>query len=259
MNRFALLLFPGIIFLALWQLCSVNSTAQFLFSNPLEIAIFLWNKTLSGELPFAAVITGIEALVGFIIGGLSGIVAGFLLWYSPILSRISRPYLLAVGAVPVFAFAPLIIVWFGIGFWMKVWVAALGTFLTALDQSFRGASNLNAEEEQFLKVLGATRSQLLYFVAIPRSVSWVMSSLRLNVGTALLGAFVGEFISADEGLGYVMVKAGSLFDVATVFAAATYLIALSFIFHAVLAKIECYSPVLIARFSVRPEVFRLRR
>lgn len=239
----------GVALLGAWQYAATSERTAFLFGSPSAIGHALFQGTASGTLPHAFLITSAEALVGFLIGITLGTFVGFLLWYAPLAARIARPYILFLGAVPVFAFAPLIIVWFGIGFSMKVALAAFAVFLIALTQSYEGARSVDEAEYKLLKTYGATRLQMFQKVIFPASLSWVFASMRLNIGFAILGAFIGEFISSNAGLGYVMIRAGSLYDIPGVFAGGLYLVALSALLTALLGLIEKYRLQIIDRLS----------
>lgn len=219
-----------VVILGAWQFFASNQKFGFLFGSPTAIFLKLVENTASGALPYHFAITGLEALFGFIIGIILGTFAGFLLWYSPKIASISKPYISFLGAIPVFAFAPMIIIWFGIGFSMKVALAAFAVFLVALAQAYEGAKSVDEAEYKLLKTYGATRFQMFQKVIFPSSLSWVLASMKLNVGFAILGAFIGEFISSNEGLGHFIIKAGSLYDIPGVLAGGLYLVLLSVIF-----------------------------
>lgn len=238
-----------IVFLVIWQFVSTNTKFEFLFGSPISISSALVEGTLSGVLPYHFLITGAEASLGFVIGIVLGTITGFLLWYSPLVARVSRPYISFLGAIPVFAFAPMVIIWFGIGFSMKVALAAFAVFLVALAQAYEGAKSVDEEEYRLLKTFGATRFQMFQKVIFPASLSWVFASMRLNVGFAILGAFIGEFISSSNGLGHIMIKAGSLFDIPGVFAGGLYLVLLSIILTWLVSNIEKNRIKIIDRLS----------
>ena len=244
-----ILLFVAI--LAVWEIfASQFSRFNFLFGAPTEIFDSLVRNTASGLLLSDFAITGYEAIVGFVLGVVFGTLVGFILWYSPLVARIFRPYIVILGAIPVFAFAPMVIVWFGIGLNMKIALAALGTFLVALTQAYEGAKSVDVEEFRLLKIFGATRLQILQKVIFPSSLSWVLASMKLNVGFALLGAFIGEFISANQGLGHFMIRAGSLYDIPSVFAGGIYLVALALLFNLIVVVVEKHKIKITEFFSV---------
>ena len=240
-----------LVILTAWELFSTQfARFNFLFGAQSEIGVSLVSNTLNGVLINNFLITGYEALAGFLIGVVLGTVVGFILWYSPFVAHISRPYIVILSSVPVFAFAPMVIVWFGIGVNMKIALAALGTFLVALAQADEGAKNVDVAEYRLLQTFGATRLQILQKIIFPSSLSWVLASMKLNVGFALLGAFIGEFISANQGLGHFMIRAGSLYDIPSVFAGGVYLIALALLINWFVATVEKHKMKIIEFCSV---------
>jgi len=250
-RRTSLVLLPLIVLLATWELAASAPRIRFLFGTPTLIVKRLVGDTLNGFLPYHAMITGGEALAGFVLGVLSGTLLGFLLWYSPLVARIAKPYLFVLSIIPSFAFAPIIIIWFGIGMSMKVAVATFATFLVALGQSYEGCGTIDPKMFELMRVMGATRSQTLRTLVFPASLSWVFNSLKLNIGVALLGAFIGEFISADRGIGFYMIRAGSLYDMPGVWAGAVYLVLLAALLHVAVVKLELRKLSIARLFSVK--------
>lgn len=245
-NLLSVLVFAFI--LIVWQLISVFPKIKFFLASP----ILIWQSLVTNfsSLVYNSAVTGLETIVGLIIGVLLGVVIGFLLWYSVLVAKIFKPYIIIAGAVPAFAFAPIIILWFGIGIGMKIVMAAFGAFLITLTQSYEGANSVSKEEYRLFEVLKASRLQILKKVIFPSSLSWVLASIKLCVGSALLGAFIGEFISADKGLGRFMLRAGSLYDIPSVFAGAIFLVALAIILNYLVGLIENNRIKVVKFFSV---------
>lgn len=215
-----LYILPLIIFLVLWQWLTFDRPErQFIFSSPTQVWDALVTLTKSFDIFRHSFVTFIEAFTGFVLGTSVGALVGLSLWYSEGVARISRPYIIAIGSIPVFALAPVMIVWFGIGIFSKIMMAALSTVVVAIVQSYQGAMSTEERHLRLMEVMGASRSQTFRKVVIPSALTWVVNSMKLNIGFALLGAFIGEFISAEQGLGYLIVKSSGLFDMATVFAA----------------------------------------
>ncbi|MBZ0188152.1 MAG: ABC transporter permease [Candidatus Obscuribacterales bacterium] len=212
-----LYLLPLIGFVLIWYAYTAGSAdRQFIFSSPEKV----WQASIrlirSGELFHHSLITLFEALCGFGLGTSIGAIIGLSLWYSKNVAAIARPYIAALGSIPIFALAPIIIVWFGIGLLSKVMLAFLSTVVVAIVQAYQGANSVEPRFTRFMAVVGASRMQVFRFLVIPSSLIWVVNAMKLNIGLALLGAFIGEFISAQQGLGYMIVKASGLFDMATV-------------------------------------------
>jgi NitT/TauT family transport system permease protein len=230
---------PLAFVLLAWQLVAhFYPQTQFFFSSPAKVIQALWSMTLSLELFRHAGVTVFEAIAGFVIGTTSGALIGLSLWYSPFVARISRPYVIAIGAVPVFALAPVMIVWFGIGIFSKIMIAALSTVVVAIVQAYEGATSVDSRHLQLLRVMGATRYQTFRKVVVPSALIWVVNSMKLNVGFALLGAFIGEFISSEQGLGYLIVRAAGLYDMSRVFAGILAIMAIALALSALVSRLE---------------------
>ena len=252
-NIYSLLLFIAI--LIIWQFVSFLPRIKFFFGSP--SLIFQSVVQNLNTLLYDTFITGSEALIGFIIGVILGIIIGFLLWYSPFIAKISRPYIVILGAIPIFAFAPIVILWFGIGIGMKIALATFGVFLISLTQAYEGANNINLEEYRLLKIFNASRYQILQKVIFPSVLSWVLASMKLCVGVSLLGAFIGEFISANEGLGHFMLRAGSLYNIPSVFAGGIFLVLLALILNYGVSLIEKNKIKIIKIFSIDRKLSKL--
>jgi len=209
---------PIIAFVSLWYIyTAIFPERQFIFSSPLKFMNALYSLVVSLDLFKHGSITLIEAIAGFILGTSSGAIVGLSLWYSKTIADIAKPYIIAIGSVPVFVLAPLMIVWFGIGIFSKIMMAALSTIIVAIVQAYYGACSVDEKYLRLMQVMGASRYQTFKKVVIPSALIWVVNSMKLNIGFALLGAFIGEFISSEYGLGYIIVKSAGLYDMANVF------------------------------------------
>jgi NitT/TauT family transport system permease protein len=219
---------PLIVFVIAWQIvASCYPKSQFIFSSPIRVGTSLVNLIVSLELFSQAGITASEAIAGFFLGTGLGAVLGLSLWYSTAVARIARPYVIAIGSLPVFVLAPVMITWFGIGIFSKIMMATLSTVVVAIVQAYQGATSVEDRHLRLMEVMKATRTQIFFKVVVPSSLIWVVNSMKLNVGFALLGAFIGEFISSEKGLGYMIIKAAGLYDMATVFSGCLAIIAIA--------------------------------
>lgn len=233
------LFIPLVIFVLIWEwFVKGSSSRMFLFSSPSLVFEALIDGFKSGVLLIDISVTSIETISGFLIGNIFGSFFGLSLWFSRTIAKISRPYIVALGAVPIFSIAPMMIIWFGTGIFAKIIMAALSTVVVAIVQSYEGAKNVDKDQINLLKILGASKIKIFLNVIVPSSLIWVISSSKLNVGFALLGAFVGEFISSDSGLGYRILKAGGLYDIPLVLASIICIIGLSLILSWFLSIIE---------------------
>jgi ABC-type nitrate/sulfonate/bicarbonate transport system, permease component len=208
---------PLLLFFAAWYLFTLQADRQFIFSSPANVWSALLTLLSNGELLAHTRTTLFEAICGFVMGTTAGALLGLGLWYSKTVASVVRPYIAALASVPIFALSPMIITWFGIGIFSKVMLAFLSTVVVAMVQSYQGAMTVQPRFLRLMAVVGADRSQIFRFLVVPSSAIWVINAMKLNIGLALLGAFIGEFISAEQGLGHMIVEASGIYDMATVF------------------------------------------
>lgn len=243
-----------------WEVIAWSSAnALFFVGSPSTIAVEFSKLLLEEDLLGHFLITGSEAAIGLLIGTVLGNLLGLIFWYSEELTRVMRPFLLAFGTLPIFAFAPLMIVWFGIGFSMKVAMAAFSTVFVAFNQANKGARSVAGFYIETLRGMNANPRQVFRKVIVPGSIDWVLSSMRLNVGFGLLGAFIGEFIASDRGLGFLILRAGGLYNIPRAFAAAIGITALALLLDACARYIENRSHILVQWLSVPKEVRRFAK
>lgn len=236
---FYLYFLPMLAGILVWQLYTAGQPShQFIFASPEQVLQALTRVGSNGELFRHAGITLLEAIVGFVLGTTCGAVLGLSLWYSRVAAKVAQPYLTALASVPVFALAPVIIVWFGIGITSKIAIAFLSTVVLACVQSYQGAMSVEERFTRLMQVMGASRFQTFKLVVVPSALIWVLNAMKINIGLSLLGAFIGEFISSEEGLGYMIVKASGLYDMATVFVGVASLIVISLLLTGTVSLLE---------------------
>lgn len=230
---------PLVVFLFLWEFVfAASPEKRFLFSSPSLVYQSFVTNIINGILITDLFVTGQEALYGFLIGNSAGALIGLSLWYSESIATITRPYIIALGAIPIFAIAPMMIMWFGTELYAKVMMAALSTVIIAITQSYEGARQVDAQQVKLFKSFGATRIQIFSKLIVPSSLVWLFNSLKLNISFALLGAFIAEFISAENGLGHRILKAGGTYDVALVIASLFCIILLALVLSGIVFLFE---------------------
>lgn len=235
----------------IWELIGrISPQMLFVLGSPSTVCAEFWALLVDDHLAWHFWVTGSEAFIGLAIGTLGGSALGLALWFSEGVSRISRPFVVGLGTLPVFAFAPLMIVWFGVGFGMKVALSAFATVFVSFSQAHKGAQLVSRIFIDDLRGMGATPQQIFGKVVVPGSLDWVLSSMRLNVGFGLLGAFIGEFIAAQEGLGYLILRAGGLYNIPRAIAAAIGITMLALLMEAFARFVEEQRRTLIQVLSV---------
>lgn len=234
----ALRLLPGIVFLAFWEWASGRLVREAYVSRPSAVAVRLWELFGSGEIWPNLVVTAEELVLGYAIGAGLGVVTGYVLGRKPLLARIVEPYLLAFYGVPKIALAPLLVIWFGIGMWSKVALAATMVFFLVFYNVFAGVRAVDRELVNLARVMGARERHLGRHVYIPAAMPAIMLGLRMAIPYAVIGVIAGEFASALRGLGLYINYASSTYDPAGVFAGIAILLVFVLAANMVAARIE---------------------
>ncbi|MFD8302729.1 ABC transporter permease [Streptomyces sp. NPDC059690] len=159
-----------------------------------------------------------EALAGFVVGALTGVVFGVALGQSRYLSDVLGPYIKMVNAIPRIVLGSIFIVAFGIGVTPKILLAAVLVFFIVFFNAFQGVREVDRNVLANVRVLGASRMQITRHVIVPSALTWIIASLHSAFGFAIVGALVGEVLGAQSGLGLVIKTAQNNFDPNGVFA-----------------------------------------
>jgi len=221
----------GVLFLVVWQLVSGRLIDSFIISDPIDIADRLWEWLSTGSIWPHVWATVHATFLGFVIGAALGVAGGLWLGLSPFLSRVLDPYIWAFNALPKVALAPLFILWFGLDINSKVALAAVLVVFLVFVNTFAGVREVDQDLVDGMRIMRASRWQILTKLIVPSATSWIFVGLKAGVPYALIGAIIGELIASSRGLGYLVQRAGSEFDAAGVFAALVVIAALAMIFN----------------------------
>jgi NitT/TauT family transport system permease protein len=179
-----------------------------------------------------------STLIGFVVGTLGGAMLGLSMWWSRNYASIIQPYIICLESIPKLALAPLIILVFGMGLASKVAIATALTLIVSALTTYSGVQSVDKDQERLFYSLGATRWQVFTKLVAPTCVPWIISILRVNIGLALTGSIVGEFVASQHGLGRTILYAGTTYDIALVWVAVLVLSALSIIMYASVSWLE---------------------
>src|ERR1700733_8105819 len=227
------------VLLALWDhVTENNKQAAFMFGSPAAIAGFLGQMVKDGSLWRDSYVTGVETVLGFLVGNFVGTVIGLSLWYSRFVSRVVEPFVIALGSIPIIALAPIIIIWFGTGLISKVAMSTLSVVIVALVTSYKGAVGVDTDQINLMRTLGASKFQIFRKLVVPASLTDIFAGLKLTVGFALVGAIVGEFMSSSDGLGHQIFKSGSLYAISAVMAELIATIVLALLLSGAVVRVE---------------------
>jgi len=221
MNSSATLKFAPLILLvaiiALWQaICTFFNVSEFIFPSPVQIVYALFD--LWGAIMGHAWRTFWTTMVGFGISIAVGVVLGFIIGSSRYAYAAMYPLMTAFNALPKAAFVPILVVWFGIGIGPAILTAFLISFFPIMVNIATGLATLEPELEDVLRVLGARRLDVLIKVGLPRTMPYFFASLKVAITLAFVGTTVSEMSASNEGIGYLLISAGSAMKMPLAFA-----------------------------------------
>jgi NitT/TauT family transport system permease protein len=225
--------------LSLWEIgARAGWIDAFFWSQPSAIANTMAIFFTTGDAWTDISFTFRSTIFGFLIGTTAGSLLGLSFWWSRNYAAIVQPYVICLESIPKLALAPLIILVFGIGLVSKVAVATALTLVVSTLTAYAGVKALDADSEKLFYSLGATRLQVFRKLVIPACLPWIISVLRVNIGLALTGAIVGEFIASQHGLGRTILYAGQTYDIALVWVAVLVLSTLAVVMYAAVSWLE---------------------
>ncbi len=204
-------------FFLLWEIASGKWIEPFLISSPSRILASLISGFRTGDLLQHCWVTFQEILIGFPAGVILGIALGYAFGRSRLLAEIFEPIIIALNGIPRTALAPLFIVWLGIGIWSKVGVVFLLTFFLNFFNTYAGMRQLDQEYVDLARLMGAKGWRLSFRVILPAISPYVFTGIRTSIPFSVIGAIVGEFVAATEGVGFFIRQAAGLFRTADVF------------------------------------------
>lgn len=213
-------LFAGLT--GIWWLATLGTIPAFLLPSPIAVVQALRDN--ASYLGWHTVITLAEIASSLVIGVLLGALLALCMIFSPRLQRWMMPVVLTSQAIPVFALAPLLVLWFGFGMSAKVAMAVLMIFFPVTSALFDGLRRVNGDYLDLARTMGGSRWALLRHVQLMAALPAFGSGLRMAAAVAPIGAIIGEWVGSAEGLGYVMLNANARMQSDICFAALLILV-----------------------------------
>jgi NitT/TauT family transport system permease protein len=226
-----------------WQLLTdAKIVDPFFWGKPSGIVSQLkdWvnNGTQFGSLWLQIWTTMKEALLGFVYGVAGGVVVGVVLGESRFLSDVMSPYIKVLNAIPRIVLGSLFTVALGIGTTSKVTLAAVLVFFGVFFNAYQGVRDVDRNLVANARVLGASRFQITRHVVLPSAMTWIIASLHIAFGFAIIGAIVGELLGAQHGLGLVITTSMNTFNPNGVFAGMFIIAAIALAAEALIGALE---------------------
>ncbi|MSO69402.1 MAG: ABC transporter permease [Alphaproteobacteria bacterium] len=205
-------------FVLLWEaIAALGNLPPYILPGPLRVVLAIgahWER-LVGH----ASVTMLEMALGLLLGTAFGAACALTLAYFRPARLWLLPVLVASQAVPVFALAPILVLWFGYGIASKVAMAALIIFFPVATAFFDGLRRTEAGWLDLAHTMGARRWRVLWHVRAPAALPALASGLRVAAAVAPIGAVVGEWVGSSAGLGYFMLQANGRMQIDLMFAA----------------------------------------
>lgn len=208
----------GVAIVALWEFSSGRLIDKLFVSSPSAVSWRLWRWLMDGSLWNHLSITLYATAWGFLIGSVVGFVLGLVFGRYQTVADIFDPFITALYSIPKIALAPLFIIWFGIGIESKIAVSASIVFFVVFLNTYAGVRDVNPIYISATRIMGGNEWHVLRHVVVPSAATWVITGLKVSVPYALVGTVIGEFMSANRGIGFVISQATGLFDTTSVFA-----------------------------------------
>ena len=228
-------LVSALLGLALWQgAVWVTGLPRFILPGPLLVAETMWtSRALLAE---HAVITLAEVLIGLVLGTVLGALSAIGLAASGLARQMLRPLLVFSQAIPVFALAPILTLWFGYGLGSKIVMALIIIYFPVTSSFLDALLRPNRDWVGLARVMGASPARIMWHIRIPAALPGLASGVRLAAVYAPIGAIIGEWVGASRGLGYLMLLANGRAKTDLMFAALIVLAVLTVILHAVVGR-----------------------
>jgi NitT/TauT family transport system permease protein len=215
MSRTAAPVAFGLLLLVVWQVVVViGHIPEYLLPAPTAIA-----AAVDGSLAVQFAVTFTEALAGFLIASLLAFAAATLFASFRTLEDGLFPIAIAVKTTPIVAIAPLLVIWLGTGWWSKIVAAILICFFPVLVNTVKGLKAADVEYRELFETMGASRAQEFRKLRVPYCLPYLFSALKISSSLAVVGAIVGEFVGATQGLGYLIIISSAHLETATLFSA----------------------------------------
>ncbi len=228
-----------VLFLVLWEVSArLKWIDSFFFSSPSRVVHCFAEQIKYNSMLSHIGVTLFETLFSFLLVLLFSLLVSTLLWYSSKLSEITEPYLVVLNSLPKSALAPLFIVWLGTGTKTIIVAGMSVAIFGSIISFYTGFQQVDAEKITLVYTLGGSRRDAFFKVVLPGSVPILLSTAKVNIGLALVGVIIGEFLAAKRGLGYLIIYGSQVFQLDMVITSIIILCVIALCFYKSIQVIE---------------------
>ena len=228
-----------VLFLVLWEVsANLKWIDSFFFSSPSRVAHCFVDQIRNNSMLSHIGVTLLETLLSFLLVILLSLLISTLLWHSRKLSEILEPYLVVLNSLPKSALAPLFIVWLGTGTRTIIVAGMSVAVFGSIISFYTGFQQVDPEKITLIHTLGGSRRDAFCKVVLPGSVPILLSTAKVNIGLALVGVIIGEFLAARRGLGYLIIYGSQVFQLDMVITSIIVLCVIALVFYKSIQVIE---------------------
>jgi len=219
-----------------WASVKVFGIRPFIAPSTDAVVMMLWRKLdilMANLAP-----TAIEAVVGFLLGNVAAIATATVFVHRRMIAEAFFPIAVMINTIPVVAKAPILVLLLGNGMETKIAIAALIVFFPTLVNMVRGLESVNPQALELMRVLSASKRDVFWKLRVYNSLPYLFSALKIAASMAVIGAIVGEFVSAKAGLGFLILQKNFAMDMAGVFAILIVLSAIGVALHLIVQALR---------------------
>lgn len=228
-----------VLFLVLWEVSADRKWIDsFFFSSPSRVLRCFAEQVRSNSMLSHIGVTLFETLFSFLLVIALSLLAATLLWHSQKLSEVLEPYLVVLNSLPKSALAPLFIVWLGTGTRTIIVAGMSVAVFGSIISFYTGFQQVDSEKVTLIYTLGGSRRDAFLKVVLPGSVPILLSTAKVNIGLALVGVIIGEFLAARRGLGYLIIYGSQVFQLDMVITSIIVLCIIALVFYKSIQAIE---------------------
>ncbi len=232
-------IFIFLLFLGLWETSArLNWIDSFFFSSPSRVIRCFVTQLCTNHMLAHIGVTLFETVASFLLVIVFSLLAATMLWYSRKLSEILEPYLVVLNSLPKSALAPLFIVWLGTGSTTIIVAGISVAIFGSIISFYTGFQQVDPEKITLIYTLGGKKQDAFFKVVLPGSLPILLSTAKVNIGLALVGVIIGEFLAARRGLGYLIIYGSQVFKLDMVITGIIVLCIIALLFYKIIQILE---------------------
>jgi NitT/TauT family transport system permease protein len=218
-----------VVGVGVWHLVAGNLIAEFYLPKPAQVLAELVGWAKDGSLLIHIAATLVPAVKGFVIATIAAILLGYALAMAKFADKVIEPFIAALYGIPIIALIPLMILWVGIGKELAVAVAVLASFFPMFYNVYFGIREVSQALIDQVMIAGGSKWDIAMRVRLPSALVWLVAGMKVAAPHSIVGVVVAEFLTAHQGLGFLLSSNAAQFNAAGTFAAVAMLAAISFV------------------------------